>query len=407
MKRKAIILFIFLFIILFEVLYLFGNVSTKNSFQIVKGFIANINQEQREASLKKEAQRLVDFCYPKVDRWKCYQEELKKLTERSDLFFAADTLFVAQTIDPVLKDCHVLAHFISQKETEKNPERWKELINKVDVNQCGTGYMHGIIEVAIGKNPNSKINANLVNKICSFVADDFRKISCVHLFGHLLYLEEDGSLPPALGECENIREDAPNSKFECYIGVFMEDHQKNVMVDHKLIPPPVIDEAYLNQLEESCRKYNGSKGEACWHEMGEMYTKFYQYKDPFKVYEACYKGALRQVEKDRCYTKAIVPLTLSWERNSSEDLASVCAPYGKQPGMYNMCVHYMVSTLMYYTVNYVDRAVKLCSYVEKTYQDGCFQELTTLLKKFIPQSSKRKSFCHSIPEPYTSICEAS
>lgn len=402
-RRTFAVLFFLISLVFLEALYLF---SEGDGIDGIKEFIGNFNLSKgRPHQIQEAAQKLVDTCYTQADRWKCYQSELKKLTRQTNFLFASDTLFAGQAIDPVLRDCHVLAHLIAQEAARKNPAKWKELLlNEADIYKCGTGFLHGVIEVYIGENPNQQIDADLMHTLCSIFPDEFRNRSCVHLFAHLIVLRYQGDITPSLAECDRFKTLVEDIRFECYVGVFMEDHQKNIMVDHRLASPPIIDERYLNALEESCRSYAGKKGEACWHEMGEIYTKFYNYQDPSKVYEACYTRAPRAIEKERCYTKAIVPLTLFWDRNTPDELISVCKVYEDEPSMYDSCIHMMISTLMHYTVQYTDRAVTLCSASNIPNQAGCFSDLAGFLRRFIPALTERKPFCEKLPSSYQNLC---
>lgn len=388
-------------LIIFELVY-FGYLTPSLRFG---GDIGGARAASAEAAA--EANRLIDTCFSQKDRWGCYQEKLKELTRKTSFSFAVDTLNAAQEIDPVLRDCHVLAHYISQEAARQNPEQWKDLLlNQIDVNACGTGYLHGVIETYVGDNAGKNIDAPLLNEICALFGDEFKIQACAHLFAHLLVLYHDGEIKKPLEECGEL--DIPAAAgyrerllLECYIGVFMEKHQKNVLADHGIADKPEITDAYVAELERGCKQYGGLKGEACWHEMGEIYSKLYKYKNPQKVYDSCGRAPSVK-EAEQCSSKAIVPLTLYWERDTAEELKEVCAPYNSLPQKYEYCLHYMISTLMHYTVKYADRGVLVCENALEPHRPGCFRHLAQLLNRFA--SGEKDNYCRLFPKEYQPLC---
>lgn len=356
-----------------------------------------INKQQ--TSILKEAQRIFNTC-TNTDREKCYKEEFTKLTEAKDIFFAEQTLYALQELDPIVRHCHVLSHEISRVATRKNPAKWRELIDKVNPNTCGAGFLHGVLEAHIGDDPDFRIDASVINDICGKEGKDFKERTCAHILGHLVMVDNDANMERSLDICSGLQ-DRQMLK-ECYTGVFMEDSFKTNLVDHGLAEIPVRDKQRMEAQRERCLKYSDVAGVACWIDLAEIFAEYYNY-DPQITYRSCYQAPEKEAQVE-CYFKAVVLIAVSPSFDDSENLLEICQPYSEDKNFYSRCTNFIISSLMYYSPKFSDRGVKLCSNIADSYKEYCFQTLGEKLKMNVTERAARQEFCSGTPSRYLQFC---
>src|SRR5688572_11748868 len=92
------------------------------------------------------AEKISEGC-PKLvgDFEDCYKKEFSRYLKEQDLSFGIQTLKELQKFNPALNHCHVLSHHIGRTAAIQKPEDWLDYFNQVGFNDCGGGYLHGII----------------------------------------------------------------------------------------------------------------------------------------------------------------------------------------------------------------------------------------------------------------------
>lgn len=371
-------------------------------FSIIKVFDIQIPRKSTQA-INLEAKRIVDQCFRgSVNREKCYKEMFVKLVKNRDFVFAQKTLYAAQDLDPFLRSCHVQSHDIAEAAARKEPARWKELMEQADVNTCGGGFLHGILVAHVGDDPDFKITSDFINETCRKKEKgeiEFSERTCAHILGHLILLDTDRKIDPALPICEKT-----DSAFslECYNGIFMEESFKLILVDHGLAELPVRDEKRMITQEKRCFKYSGLAGVACWVDMAEIFAEFYHY-DAAKTYESCNR-APEERARSQCYLKAVILMAVSPNHTTKETLLSECAPYNGIDQLYTHCTHFIISSLMHFSPKFADRGIKLCSNIEEHFRESCFKDLGEQLTMNISSRSERKHYCTGTPEKYQDLC---
>jgi len=366
------------------------------AYLIFPGQFQTKNQTSNPDQIQKTAQEVANTCSASSDKYTCYQGQLAEVAKEKDLIFAEKTLDLLQNIDPSTRSCHVLAHRIAEAATKKDPSKWQQLISQVNVSSCGAGYLHGILEAHTSTQPDFKVTPETINDLCKEGASD-RKRMCSHYLAHILVLQNDGNADKSVSECAKVTDEL---KFECLDGVFMEKHQKNIMVDHQLAKPPTFDPSYTSSLEKGCNILEGLAASACWTEMAEIFAKAYGYEQG-KIYDNCYQAPTQELGR-QCYLKGVVVLTTYPDYDSAEKLVGVCKPYSGKVD-YGTCVSYMISSLMNYSINFTDRAIKLCSNIEDRTKEGCFKNLGALLKINTDLASREK-LCQDAPDQYKRYC---
>lgn len=345
-----------------------------------------------------EAQRIFNICETEY-RSKCYETNFVELTKNRGLFSAEHTLYALQELDPKMRHCHILSHKIANTATRQNPSKWKELMEKVTVDTCGGGFLHGILEAHVGYEPDFTITPQFINEICVTGKISSKDRSCAHMMGHLTLLQTEGEIEPALKICAEIDEPF---LLECYNGVFMEESFKPALIEHGLAQIPVRDEKRMIVQTERCLKYQDLPATACWMDMAEIFAELYNY-DPLKTHKACSRAPGQQ-QQEYCYNKAVTIMTISPRFDNKDLLISVCRPYTDDAVKYRRCLTTMINGLMHYSPNFTNRGVALCSNIEGSYQEFCFKTLGEKLKVNVDSQTKRQELCKGAPDMYMKLC---
>lgn len=367
-------------------------------------FIIPLYQEyiiaERDSDTLNEAERIVSVCREK--KWhECYKSELVGLTREKGLRFGEIALSFLQDIDPESRNCHVLAHFMAREAIKRDPSQWKILLDSINVGACGSGFLHGILEARIGIDPSLKVDAALAEEICGIGNDAYKKRMCFHFMGHVFLVDTEGDISAALPQCRRVS--IFQFRYECFDGLFMEDHQKLALAEHGSAPLPDITQSYVEKLSSECRKYSREEGQACWQEMGEIYAKLYSY-NPSKVYEGCGK-APTGVERQSCYLKGVVVMAVYTGFDTEIALREICAPYSGKNETYRSCIYTALSSFMFYSPKYIDRGIILCASLIADHQQDCFKTLVDALKAVVPSSPEQKFYCERVPVAYRRLCD--
>ena len=377
-----------------------------SSFYLVNKMPNQVDGEgdlKSNEEFKQEAERIAVNCMGKGG-WECYKQAFSELTEKNGLTFTEQVLYAIQDVDPFLRNCHILAHSISQAATRKEPSRWKELLEQVNIYSCGGGFLHGVLETHMSSEPGFTITADFINNLCSNLSADEKKRMCSHGLGHLILLEKEGDLSSALPVCSGVKQDSTGMAVDCFIGLFMEDHQKLALSEHEIAKAPIFDDQYVQKLEKGCFSYDGIAAVACWNEMSEIYGKSYGF-DPALIYQKCSQAPQEQ-ERNRCFLKGVALMSVDYSFSTKNKLLSICQPYnqaGQEDG-YKVCLNYVVTSLMYYSPLYIDRGIVLCSNVSDQFQENCFKDLGNQLKRNIHKQKDRETLCKGGPEKYKHYC---
>lgn len=391
-KKTILVIDLFLVLLLFLGIFRFFILPARDN--------TTTSISANSSKAKQEARNIYNACQSLSDKEKCYKAQFTKLTQNNDIFLAQQTVYAIQDFDPILRHCHVLSHEIGKVAVRKNPSKWKDLMQQADVDTCGAGFFHGILEAHTGDDSNFKIDSAFINETCYGGKLIFKERTCAHIFGHLMLLETEGKIETALPVCGAIDE---SFRLDCYSGIFMEESFKPMLVEHSLAKLPIRDEKRMRVQEERCLKYSGMPGIACWIDLAEIFAEFYNY-DAAKTYESCNR-APQEAERQRCYLKAVILMAISPNYNSKESLLSECAPYNQNEELYSQCTHFIISSLMHYSASFIDRGIKLCTNINDKYRETCFKDLGDQLTKNTPQKSKRQELCRDLrPEKYKSLC---
>ena len=180
-------------------------------FVIWKSYNAeNTSYKANNPQIKRAAERLAKDCLSH-NRETCYKASFKKLIADYNFSYAEQTLYALQDIDQTAKSCHILAHSISHDAVKKNPGDWLSVFDSVNVNTCGSGFLHGVLEAHLGDDPDTEFNAKLSEEVCNRGDDDYRKRMCTHFMGHFFVVNTNDNVALAVPYCDGV---SPDLKFD-------------------------------------------------------------------------------------------------------------------------------------------------------------------------------------------------
>lgn len=341
----------------------------------------------KSPEIQETAQMLAKNC-ANQDQELCYEDAFKSLINDYNFSFAEQTLFALQDVDPMTKSCHILSHFISRHAVRKNPGDWLTLMDQVDVNACGSGFLHGVLESHLGDDPDTEFNAALSEEMCNRGTEDYRKRMCTHFMGHFFIINTNDDVAKAVPFCDGVSE---GLKFDCLDGLFMEHNQKIALTDHGLAPAPTYTPEYAKSLEDVCKKYSGIQAGACHTELAEVYAKTFGY-DAQAIYSNCYKTPNKELAQN-CYFKGQTVLSTYPMDLTAKQLTDICKFYKDEAGA-KSCLSNVISSLMYYSPKFTARGLLLCESIP-AHNDWCVTELGNKLASIVPSPAERLAFCES------------
>lgn len=371
----------------FEKILVFGNIILiiLIAFLVLKPENTSVKSLKTNPEVEKIAKNLVKLCENSLIKESCYGEEFEKIVKDKDFDFAKDTLFSMQDLDPVTKSCHTLAHYIGRYAVEKNPEGWSGLFDRVDVNACGSGFLHGVLEAHLEEN-HLEISGKMSDDICLNGEDEMRKRMCTHLMGHIFIVHTEDNVEKSASICNTVNE---KYKFDCFNGLFMEHNQKIALADHGITELPQYTPEYAKKQAGVCVKYKGPAGSACATEMAEVYAKTFGYEAE-TLYNKCKEGLLEDAYKN-CYSKAVTVLSTYPYERTTKQLTDICKYYETE-SEYKGCVNNLLESLLSYSPKFTDRGLAFCENIEN-HGDFCLLTLGKKLEHKIQNPEERVFYC--------------
>jgi hypothetical protein len=349
-----------------------------------------------DPQVKTSAEKLNQACIQQ-DKNKCYAPEFKTLIYQYNFSFAEQTLYALQDLDESAKSCHILAHYIAREAVRKSPKDWLTLLDSVNVNTCGSGFLHGVLESHLGDDPTTKFNGQLSDSVCDRGNDEYRKRMCTHFMGHFFLVDTNDNIEQALPNCDEV---VARLKFDCLDGLFMEHNQRIALNDHQLADLPTYTPDYAQGLQKICDKYKDVQSIACWTELAEVYAKTFGYEAK-TIYERCHEAPSIQAAQN-CYFKGVVILATYPYDVTKERLTSICQFY-KDQQTFMTCTSNLIASLLHYSPKFTSRGLDYCSNISN-YTDACFKELGKQLSQFVPSLADRLALCALADPKYKNLC---
>jgi hypothetical protein len=337
-------------------------------------------------------------CNNSPDKNHCYPQFFYDLTKKTEHKRASLALIHLQKLNPQdTRGCHFIAHKISQAEVEKNPKNWENVLREVSPSLCTGGFLHGVLEVHAGYDPEFEINNETVTEICRNMIglkSRFGERSCYHSMGHLLLMQKEGEIDPAVNQCDTIK--YPNARYECLSGAFMETiTQENLLAHGYVAKRDPWDREKALITEKLCSIYSGMAAKACWKEISFLYFAIHV-SDPIGLYNEC-QTAPNQEMRDECFIYGagnVVHTT----RFDQKNLVKVCHQFPIENPLFRPCMTQIIGSLLTGSTDNLDKVLDLCDQTYDSFKQMCYPMILGVLQRNNESKSILEKACGNIPK---------
>ncbi len=327
----------------------------------------------------------------------CYSEEFKKIAEKNGPEFSFQVLNSLQRTDRDAIGCHLISHGIGWGSFKREPNNWRTLVQNMPT-ICNYGAIHGVLESYILSLPEKSLSRETIPTICG----ETPRADCNHIVGHLLLVQTEAKVDPALDLCEVFKNNPRQNEF-CISGVFMEFQTALNLIDHDLVPRSWLNwPARLDELEKMCRSYQGKQAEGCWEEIVHVALAKFN-NDPKKIFDLCSSAQVPEGAK-KCKRHSLGIMGAS-KNFYLPDLKSICMiPQKNDPGFEGECYPNMVASALSTIPTMVPDAVDFCNSLEDKFQKSCFSMIGMMshsnpgIKEALPLA------CKEAPENMRNFC---
>lgn len=315
-------------------------------------------------AIENEAKDAREACTALSNKEQCYAKVFAGITKKSDMARAFEVLRRLQEMDPEARGCHFISHSISMAETEKDPSRWKEIMNNAP-QDCSYGAVHGPLEYYASTFPDGKLPKNEIGSLCN--NPDIN--NCSHGLGHVLLIVNENNIDESAEDCETLPHDEM-ARFECLTGVFMERSTAINLVAHGLAKKEALNwSVMLPETEALCREQSGTRAIACWKETVHVALVALRY-DPQKIIDFCESSNDKTTARE-CIDHSLGVQAAQYDFDLSR-ASIICDARAKAPDFKARCYPHLVSSVLSTIPQELPGAKKFCSSLEREYQDSCF-----------------------------------
>jgi hypothetical protein len=341
----------------------------------------------------------------------CYDREIPKLMDKLSMEEAFEVTKLIQNKDQRYLYCHVLAHNLSFRETEKDLSKWKDVVTRCPTTLCNNGCQHGALMRRF--NAESLTDAQIeevkpdLMDVCEprghWNPKEIERSMCYHALGHLNMFITQAHIPKSVGLCEAVgsKSDGRSYTQTCTQGVLMSVYQPLEPEDIALVKDIAPTKETVGVF---CDQFSGEAWFACHSEswplfLDELYTpqglmNFCSYtEDPSK--------------KQNCISTVMGILTVSLvinRENKLDELASYCdaLPSTQKAECYASSAFRLIQI----DPRYTPLAVSTCGVADRAgVGKECFSYIIPHVREsFGSGSAEGKVFCDEFGEPWKSEC---
>lgn len=375
------------------------------SFSVIK--LSQNTKIPISKSVEKDSNALVSVCKGRSTTEECYGNRFGILTKKEKIEYTLAVLKNVQNKDNKAKNCHFIAHKISQAEVEKNPEDWLGVFGKIDLNACSRGFFHGVIEGHLKDDPDFMLDKKSISSICSSIAqktgenlsEEQVDSLCAHAVGHILLVQTEGVIDNSVKVCSQLSKYLENP---CYDGVFMENTNRENLKLHGISEDLEWNEANTFQIEKLCKKYSGKVGSSCWAGLSDMFGSISE-GDSKKLYQLC-QNAPDTEERENCYAKGsgFMAFIFAGQGKNSE-FATLCNEDLKDSTV-RSCIQQVVSYVLNSSISYSDKVLFFCDKFSSSLDNFCYRETYHVLR--YNSKSAASTFCNDLPPEKKITCSS-
>lgn len=301
--------------------------------------------QHEETPPVQEAVLLTKACSSSTSKEQCYAEKFYDLSLKHTLSYSIQTLDKLKEVDRAAMYCHGYAHEITSAQVIKNPEEWLKLFSQINPDACTRGYFHGIIQGHLSNQPSFTFTNKSMHEVCNafleekrgFEAQKLQK-TCAHTVGHMILVEKKADASDAIAVCKTFTEDLD---YDCYSGVFMENMNKDTLMDHGLADKYPWTEENTAEQEAVCKNYTSGPASACYESLGHMYA-FISGNDNLRLLRLC-SSAITGADQEKCYLSGIgfMAYFMFQNKDEKEPVPLFCEPYDNDEERYKKCLKFL------------------------------------------------------------------
>ncbi len=376
----------------------------------------NKNASHSESQLRVYAEEVFKKCSSESYRPSCYDREIPKLMDYITMEDAFQVTRYVQEKSPEYLYCHVLGHNIAERETAKDPSKWKDVVARCPVTMCNNGCPHGAL-MARFKNTADSLSDSQVAQIKPDLEDvceprdrwnpsEVERSMCYHALGHLSMYITDADLNKSAGLCKEIGTKADGRSYvqTCTEGVFMSIYQplgpEDVALIKGITPSKENKVKFCSKFKDDLFSFNACNKEGWALFRQEIFTpkglvNFCSYTDDKTWQDICYRSLLNPITDQMIVDK-----------NDVDWLKNFC---GALPGeLKGTCIGASVHRLMQIDPKFTGESVNICRdslSLGKAVQDACYQMLLYFSHEgFHRDTQEFYGYCNALPEPWKGRC---
>ncbi len=341
----------------------------------------------------------------------CYEDEVPKLMDKITMEQVFDVTRAIQDEDKSYAYCHVLGHKLAEKETAKDPSRWKEVVTRCPSGLCSNGCIHGAFQERFRREVLSadevdKIKGDIKN-VCeprqNWSPTGLEQGTCYHALGHLLMYITGADIKKSVKVCEEvaIKDNGRDWSKLCFDGTFMQIFQPLETEDFVLVAGK---QPKKEELPKYCSQFSPEQKSSCWEEGWPLYRS--EIMTPKGVVDFCSKSFLKTPSDiDRCYISMFYVMTAQVQFDI-EKLRDYCA--GLPANLQGHCYANVASRLIETDYRNASESASLCMGISNTKdKEQCFKELLFYSTyNFHAGSQEFFQLCNSLPDTWKNQCLA-
>ncbi len=344
--------------------------------------ISTLNEYRAEQKIISTAKFIFEKCNQISKRNVCYSEQLESLTLSEGLEKSLQVFILLKSKEPIIQDCHLTAHKMAFAEVSRDLKNWQNIFEKIDPNECTRGFFHGALEAYGRFNKDFVLNAETINNLCSQIVNKYKLTNsdeeinrtCAHPMGHLLLVQEMGDVSKAGLTCSKL---GNVMRHNCYFGVFMENIQRDNLVEHGIAEDWDYDLPHALMQEAICNEFSGTAALACWRSLALIYSQIDE-NDNKLLYRFCQRAG-NQEYINGCYFDGaaylLVNLINRKKENNQPNYLDICSPFDDE-NIYFECVKYSLDYARVTLKNEISKINRFCNSVRNEVQGYCFSQIT-------------------------------
>lgn len=372
-------------------------------------YLSSSREYKPSKSANYYANLLLDGCSNEDAKESCYLREVSLLMEVASLEEAFAAVEIAQQQDEFLMTCHTIGHVIGQKEVEKDPGNWVDVIGRCPDFTCSDGCPHGAVIGRFGEESLSEDELRVAKEelalACGYDGSEEslspQNYKCLHGVGHLTMFLEEADVGRALDLCESISGGDDNSAYSaCSEGVFMIIHQPLGVDQEDLVRDlaPTLD-----TLDEYCSNYEGLALRSCYNEAFVLLEG--KILEQSEVEKFCSYSNDENTKYLCLETLYMTAAKIYLDDGILNDFVSYCMDATDENK--ENCIDQGVVKVLQQDLGFVGDVLNLCSQIDDEHlQRSCQEEIglyfpATYLKE---NYQERSEYCSQLPSEMAEDC---